>query len=175
MYNPNCPYVLTPLPLRELKRYLIKWIILVGMFWWFNVKISFYLYGFTNVSSNLCYLRKSLDIGYKAKNYHLYVFSNVSSKIHYLRISSDTELKGMVSHLYVFWRESLNIYYLWKDEDIYCKCIFFTCIYSPLSLQITNKWKCLLAMIVWVCFLTSIYFQISFQISFILESHWHWS
>ena len=101
--------------------------------------LFFYLYGFTNVSSNLCYLRKHLDIGYKVKIYHLYVFSNVSSNIHYLRISLDTELKGMVSHLYVFWKESLNIYYLWKAEDINCKCIFFTCIYSQLSLQITTK------------------------------------
>ena len=94
----------------------------------------------------------------------------LSSNIHYLRISSDTELKGMVSHLYVFWKESLNIYYLWKAEDINCKCIFFTCIYSQLSLQITIKWKCLLALIVWVCFLTSMYFQVSFQISFILRA-----
>ena len=58
--------------------------------------LFFYLYGFTNVSSNLCYLRKHLDIGYKVKIYHLYVFSNVSSNIHYLRMSSDTERKGMV-------------------------------------------------------------------------------
>ena len=37
-----------------------------------------------------------MDIGYKDKVYHLYVFSNVSSNIHYLRMSSDTERKGMV-------------------------------------------------------------------------------
>ena len=118
-----------------------------GSFWWecsgdwmWNFYF-FYLYGFTNVSSNLCYLRKHLDIGYKDKIYHLYVFSNVSSNIHYLRISSDTELKGMVSHLYVFWKESLNIYYLWKVEDINCKCTFFTCIYSQFKLPL-NKNAC---------------------------------
>ena len=42
------------------------------------------------------FVRKPLDIGYKVKVYHLYVFSNVSSNIHYLRMSSDTERKGMV-------------------------------------------------------------------------------
>ena len=64
--------------------------------------IFFYLYGFTNVSSNLCYLRKHLDIGCKVKTYHLCLFKYSLSENIFghrtqgYRFSSVSILKKMV-------------------------------------------------------------------------------
>ena len=107
--------------------------------------------------------------------------------IHYLRMSSDKERKGIVSHVYVFWKESSNIYYLWKVEAINCKCIFFhlyifsigssnyhTFMYFQVSFQISIILESLWALIIRLWFLNCMYYQMSLQIFISEKAFGHW-
>ena len=84
------------------------------------------------MSLQIFFVRKFLDIGYKVKVYHLNVFSNVSSNIHYLKISSYTECKGMV--LKGVFKYILSIENL---ESLIAKVLIFIPMCSLMFLQVS--------------------------------------
>jgi len=110
-----------------------------------------------NVSFDLFFAEKPLVIGYKVKVCDLYVFSNVSSNIHYLRMSSDAEHKEftcmdsqMFLQIFVIWEN------IWT---LVTRLRFITCMCSLMSLQISIIWECLQTKSARVLFRMCMYFE----------------